>query len=209
MVELSIKSAVEVFHDWTLNGKDEGMEKAHASSVTAMLDFALNGQRGPFSFIDAGCGTGWTVRRVASHRLCHSATGVDGAEGMVEKARSNDTVGKYFLSDLLQWIPEKQVDVVHSMEVFYYLAEPQVLIQHVSDNWLKKGGRLIIGIDFYTENRPSHSWATDCGISVMTMLSEDKWKDAFRESGFIQIKSWCHGAEGDWAGTLIVTGVRA
>ena len=50
MVELSIKSAVEVFHDWTLNGKDEGMEKAHASSVTAMLDFALNGQRGPFSF---------------------------------------------------------------------------------------------------------------------------------------------------------------
>ncbi len=204
-----MKSAVEVFNDWTINGKDEGMEEAHSSSVTAMLDFALNGQKEPFSFIDAGCGTGWTVRRMLSHPLCQSAVGVDGAGGMIEKAQSNDPDGKYFLADLLQWIPDDPVDIVHSMEVFYYLAEPKSLIRHVVENWLKPGGRLIIGVDFYEENRQSHSWVTDCGISVMTMLSESEWKNGFEESGFGYVQSWRHGAEGEWAGTLIVTGINS
>ena len=203
-----MKSAVEVFNDWTINGKDEGMEEAHSSSVTAMLDFALNGQKEPFSFIDAGCGTGWTVRRMLSHPLCHSATGIDGADGMIEKARSNDPDGKYFLADLLQWIPDDPVDIVHSMEVFYYLAEPKSLIRHVVENWLKSEGRLIIGVDFYRENKPSHSWVTDCGISVMTMLSENDWWDAFGAVGLENVQSWRHGAKGDWAGTLIVTGIK-
>ena len=204
-----MKSAVEVFNDWTINGKDEGMEEAHSSSVTAMLDFALNGQKEPFSFIDAGCGTGWTVRRMLSHPLCQSDVGVDGAGGMIEKAQSNDPDGKYFLADLLQWIPDDPVDIVHSMEVFYYLAEPKSLIRHVVENWLKPGGRLIIGVDFYEENRQSHSWVTDCGISVMTMLSESEWKNGFEESGFGYVQSWRHGTDGDWAGTLIVTGLKS
>jgi hypothetical protein len=32
-----MKSAIQVFHDWSLNGKDEGMEKVHSSSVEEML----------------------------------------------------------------------------------------------------------------------------------------------------------------------------
>ncbi len=90
-----MKSAIQVFHDWSLNGKDEGMEKVHSSSVEEMLTFVLNNLKEPFSFIDAGCGNGWAVRRVLSNPLCKSATGIDGATGMIDKAKTLDSEGNY------------------------------------------------------------------------------------------------------------------
>ena len=33
------RPATDVFHDWALVGKDEGMEKGHAFAVNEMLDF--------------------------------------------------------------------------------------------------------------------------------------------------------------------------
>ena len=38
------RSAPEVFHEWALIGKDEGMERGHAASVKAMLE---NGSSSP------------------------------------------------------------------------------------------------------------------------------------------------------------------
>ena len=35
------KAATEVFSQWALIGKDEGMERGHAASVKAMLELAL------------------------------------------------------------------------------------------------------------------------------------------------------------------------
>ena len=68
-------------------------------------------------------------------------------------------------------------DSVNSMLDF--ALEDQVgLIKHVTDNWLNPGGRLIMGIDYYTENKVSESWSEDCGISIMTRLSEAEWKCA-------------------------------
>ena len=90
-----MKNAIQVFHDWSLNGKDEGMEKVHSSSVEEMLTFVLQNIKQPFSFIDAGCGNGWVVRRVLSHPLCKSAIGIDGATGMIEKAKTLDSEGTW------------------------------------------------------------------------------------------------------------------
>ena len=36
---MAIRKATEVFHDWALKGKDEGMEKGHSNAVSEMLDF--------------------------------------------------------------------------------------------------------------------------------------------------------------------------
>ena len=36
-----MKPAVEVFGEWALKGKDEGMERGHASSVAEMLAYAM------------------------------------------------------------------------------------------------------------------------------------------------------------------------
>ena len=94
------------------------------------------------------------------------------------------------------------------MEVFYYLKNPKNMIQKIFDSWLKKNGRLIIGIDFYFENKVSHNWSDSCGISNMKLYSEESWINFFKTSGFNSVKSWRFGAKKDWAGTLIVRGVK-
>ena len=37
-------------------------------------------------------------------------------------------------------IPKEKVDIVHSMEVFYYFEKPEILISRIYEKWLKNGG---------------------------------------------------------------------
>mgnify|MGYP000464226867 CR=1 FL=1 len=178
---------INVFSDWALNGKDEGMERHHNESVMNMIDFACSRLR-EYSFIDAGCGNGWVVRHISDDSKCSIAIGVDGSSNMINKAKLLDDKNKYYCEDLLKWIPESKVDIVLSMEVFYYFENPGLLIKHINNNWIKSGGRLIMGVDYYQENEASHSWQKDCGISIMKLHSEKEWKE--------------------WGGTLVVTGVN-
>jgi len=53
---------------------------------------------------------------------------------------------------------KKKFDLIHSMEVLYYLEDPASILKKISNSWLAKEGRLIAGIDLYYENRDSHSW---------------------------------------------------
>lgn len=203
-----MKSPIDVFSDWAKDGRDEGMAKGHAQSVQAMLDFALKDQSNPFSFIDAGCGNGWVVRMMGNHPQCTNAMGVDGSQSMIDKAKTIDDKNKYKCADLTHWVPKQKVDIVHSMEVFYYVENPVALIAHVANHWLNPSGRLIMGVDYYTENTVSESWSEDCGISIMTRLSESEWVDGFNQAGFHDIQSWREGEKEGWAGTLVVTGVK-
>ncbi len=203
-----MKTPVELFSEWARTGKDEGMEEGHGPSVAAMLDFALRERVNigtPFSFIDAGCGNGWVVRKIREHPLCEYALGIDGSRDMIEKADRLDPKGHYVLSDLMQWTPEKKVDLIHSMEVFYYFPDPGDLIERIMDTWLNPGGRLIMGVDHYQENKPSLDWAEECG-TTLTTLSESEWKAGFVGAGLSQVKTWRVGKKDDWGGTLVVTG---
>ena len=198
---------INVFSEWAQNGKDEGMEKHHRDSVMNMLDFACNGLS-EYSLIDAGCGNGWVIRHTSNDDKCSCAIGVDGSSNMITKAKRLDNKNQYYCEDLLNWIPSKKVDIVHSMEVFYYFEDPALLINHITKNWIKKEGRLIMGIDFYYENISSHSWQKDCGISIMKLHSEKEWKVFFENAGLKDVKSWRNGQDKDWGGTLIVTGTK-
>ena len=198
---------INVFSEWAQNGKDEGMEKHHRDSVMNMLDFACNGLS-EYSFIDAGCGNGWVVRHISKDAKCNNAIGVDGSSNMINKAKKLDDKNKYFCEDLLKWIPQSKVDIVLSMEVFYYFENPGLLIEHINNNWIKSGGRLIMGVDYYQENISSHSWQKDCGISIMKLYSEKEWKVFFENAGLKDVKSWRNGQDKDWGGTLIVTGTK-
>jgi len=202
-----IKTPVEVFSDWVHLGKDVGMESAHLPAVENMLDYAIEDLKN-FSFIDAGCGNGWVVRKAAQLSECKSVVGIDGSQTMINKAITLDQENEYVCDDLLNWIPEEKVALVHSMEVFYYFEEPEKLIHHVFNHWLTSDSRLIIGLDFYTENEESHSWPEKCGISIMQLYAEDTWKAFFRNAGFQDVQSWRVGEKKDWAGTLIVTGAK-
>ena len=201
------RNPIEVFSQWADLDKDFGMEKNHYKAVENMLTFTQS-KTTPFSFIDAGCGNGWVVRSLTKNAACNLAMGVDGSKKMIAKAKKIDPKGMYICADLMSWIPNEKVDIVHSMEVFYYVENPQKLIQQIFDKWLKQTGTLVIGLDFYTENTISHSWPEDCGIAKMKLFSEKEWVSFFKDAGFSKIKSWRFGTKKDWGGSLIITGTK-
>ena len=201
------RTPIEVFSDWADNGKDVGMENGHNDSVNHMLDFATKNLNN-YSFIDAGCGNGWVVRNISKSSKCSSAIGIDGSLKMRTKAKKLDKFNDYVCEDLNKWKPKNKVELVHSMEVFYYFKDPENLINHIYSNWLKDNSRLIIGIDYYFENTVSHSWPDECGVSIMKLFSENKWKKFFKQAGFKDVNSWKFGEKEKWAGTLIITGVK-
>lgn len=196
-----------VFSEWAAIGRDERMAKGHEVAVKNMLDYALRGLDN-YSFIDAGCGDGWVVRLVKANKGCVVAAGVDGAQMMIEKALSIDPTGAYYHADLGNWAPNRKVDVVHSMEVVYYLYDPKGFVANVYKNWLKENGRLIVGLDFYKENTVSHSWPEDCGVSIMQLLPEATWIGFFKDAGFSNVQSWRVDVKENWAGTLVITAVK-
>ena len=80
--------ATDLFSDWAEVGRDKGMADAHDPAVTEILDNILKDQKTPFTFIDAGCGNGWVVRKVRSMPNCNTAIGVDGARAMIDNAKN-------------------------------------------------------------------------------------------------------------------------
>ena len=201
-----MRNATDIFNEWALVGKDIGMEKNHEAAVKEMLSYLTRGQEAPFSFIDAGCGNGWVVRKMKEHPLCEKAIGVDGALDMIRKANTIDPGGTYFCSDLLKWFPKEKVDFIHSMEVMYYFKNPGELINHMKLNWLKPGGKMIMGVDFYQEHERSHTWPTDLETH-MTLLSEKNWISLFNDHGFSHIDNFRANVHDNFPGTLVISGV--
>ena len=121
---------------------------------------------------------------------------------MIDKAKKFDPTGNYICSDLLRWKPKEKVDYVHSMEVVYYFENPSKLLKHIYDYWLKKGGSIIIGVDFYKENIITHSWPQRLN-TLMTLLSKKEWYNCFSKSGFRNIELFQVNSYNDFQGTLV------
>jgi len=205
-----MRIATEVFGEWAETGKDIGMEKGHASAVEDMINFAIqertNLERN-FSFLDLGCGNGWVVRRVETDPLCVRAVGIDGAKQMIEKASQGDSKSEYLHENIDTYSSPDKFDLIHSMEVLYYLEDPALTIKKIADSWLNKEGRLIAGVDLYFENTESHSWEEKVGTKMM-MLKEAEWIEIFSSAGLKDVKSWRSNQNQDWAGTLVLTGKK-
>ena len=186
------------------------MEKTHAEPVMDMLSFAISERQKigeDFNFLDLGCGNGWVVRKMNEEKLCLNAVGIDGADEMIKNAKSRDQKNEYILADINSFIPKRKFDLIHSMEVLYYLDNPTEVIRKIFNSWLNNGGRLIVGVDHYFENHQSHSWEKKVGTRML-MLNEREWKDIFESAGFENIKSWRSNQHDEWTGTLVITGVK-
>ena len=201
------RAATDLFSEWADIGRDEGMEKGHTPSVNAMLERLLEDWNTPFSAIDIGCGNGWVVRRLAAHPLCEQVSGVDGAVSMIEKAKSVDPEGDYIHAMLPDWRPDEPVDLLHTMEVLYYLDEPRQFLTVLHDHWLRPGGRIVIGVDHYVENPSSHDWGPSLNVH-MALLTIDEWKQGLEDAGFIHVDAIQVGAKDGWSGTLVLTAHR-
>jgi trans-aconitate methyltransferase len=203
-----MKDAVAVFNEWAELDKDLGMEKGHADAVTEMLDFALKERHrinNNFTFLDLGCGNGWVVRKVIENPLCINASGIDGAPQMIANAIKRGDGEEYILANIDEHEPTQKYDLIHSMEVLYYLENPVATLKKIANSWLNEGGRLIVGIDLYYENSDSHSWEDKVGTRML-MFKETEWVNFFRQAGFNDVTSWRANQSKDWAGTLVLTG---
>lgn len=205
-----MRKATDVFGEWAEIGKDEGMEKGHSASVDEMLEFSLNERtqiNRKFKFLDLGCGNGWVARRVIKDPLCNEAIGVDGAKQMITNAKSRAETEQYIHTDINFYNPNIKFDLIHSMEVMYYLNDPLSILKKINKSWLNPNGRLIIGIDLYYENQDSHSWEEKVN-TPMLMLKELDWIDLLNQSGLVEIKSWRANQNNEGAGTLVLTGKK-
>ena len=205
-----MRKATEVFGEWAEKGKDIGMEKGHALAVEDMISFAtqerINLKRN-FSFLDLGCGNGWVVRMLENNQLCVRSVGIDGAKQMIEKASEDTSKSEFLLENIDTYISPDKFDLIHSMEVLYYLENPALTVKKIADSWLNEGGRLIAGVDLYYENQESHSWEDRVGTKMM-MLKEAEWMEIFSSAGLQEVESWRSNQSQDWAGTLVLTGKK-
>ena len=208
---MTLKKATEVFEAWAKEGKDIGMEKTHEFPVNEMIDFAIKERkkiRKQFSFLDLGCGNGWVVRKVTKNLLCKRSVGIDGSNQMILNAKAKGGDAEYILADINSYKSSEKFDVIHSMEVLYYLDKPSKIIKRIVDSWLNRAGRLIIGVDHYYENTESHSWQEKVGTK-MHMLKESEWIKIFKASGLNHVESWRSNKGKDWAGTLVISGIKS
>ena len=205
-----MRIATEVFGEWAEKGKDIGMEKGHAVAVEDMISFATQERtnlKRNFSFLDLGCGNGWVVRMLENNQLCVRSVGIDGAKQMIEKASEDTSNSEFLLENIDTYSSPDKFDLIHSMEVLYYLENPALTVKKIADSWLNEGGRLIAGVDLYYENQESHSWEDRVGTKMM-MLKEAEWMEIFSSAGLQEVESWRSNQSQDWAGTLVLTGKK-
>ena len=196
--------ATDVFSQWAIAGKDEGMERGHAPSVSAMLDLAIPMCQDAFSAIDLGCGNGWVVRLLSEMGASH-VEGVDGSEEMIRKARETDSNHLYSHGLLPEWEPDRKFNLVHSMEFLYYLKDPASMLKTIHDSWLEKDGVLVAGVDHYLEHEESLTWPEYVGVH-MTTLSISEWKEAMENAGFCDIELHQVAGKDEFPGTLVMLG---
>jgi SAM-dependent methyltransferase len=172
-----------VFDDWAEHGRADSMASSHEPFTRqAFQDLRLSPDS---SYLDIGCGNGYTVRWAAERCMRGHAMGIDISPRMIELARGLSE--KYENISFRQSvyptpdIESDSFDAILSMEVFYYLPDLAGGLQEVR-RILKPGGQFACIVDFYVENTVSHSWPDDLDVE-MTLLSAAEWRDAVTAAG--------------------------
>ena len=92
-----------------------------------------------FSFLDLGCGNGWATRKVYGHPFCSKAVGIDGAGQMILNAKARGKGEHYIQTRVDTYDSTDTFDLIYSMEFIYYLLDPRLFVQRITDTWLKTG----------------------------------------------------------------------
>jgi len=199
--------ATDIFSEWAIIGKDEGMQKGHADSVKEMFLLVDPYLKSKFSVIDMGCGNGWVCRKLTQDQRCQKVVGIDGSKNMIEKAKSFDPSGEYYHVLLPEWKPNEKFDLIHSMEFLYYLKKPLKMLKEIYDSWLNHNGIFVAGIDYYLENKNSHIWPERLNVH-MTLHSIEEWKNGLLNAGFKNVEIHQVASKEDFIGTLVMIGMK-
>ena len=127
---------------------------------------------------------------------------------MIKKAISNDNESKYIHFDLDNIFSfNHKFDLIMNYGSNVLFKNPALVINHIYKNMLNPGGVFIMGIDFYEENKSSLSWPSKLDVE-MFCANQNKWKDYLSLAGFDKVRVFQFGEKNDWAGTLVLSGVR-
>lgn len=178
----------EIFDGWARAGKANRMADSHALSARTAFE-KLELQEGS-SYLDIGCGNGYTVRWAAETSLHGRCVGVDIAGEMIALARNSSLShsNTTFCSGVFPGcqFEDESFDAVFSMEVFYYLSDVSAGVREVK-RLLKPGGRFACVVDYYGENTASHSWPQEVGVD-MTLLNSSEWRSMMIEAGLVVLE---------------------
>ena len=177
----------EEFNRWAEAGRGEGMERDHLPIVLPML--AQMALRPDENVLDAGCGSGWLVRLLASQITEGRVVGMDISDEMVRLARRATSDLENVLCvvgsvDEIPWQPHFFNRVV-SVESAYYWPDPARGL-HEIHRVLREGGTAWILINFYLENLHCHQWAKQFATPAH-LLSAGEWEALFHDAGFTNI----------------------
>ena len=81
-----MKSPIEVFSDWAISGKDDGLRENHFKPIMKMIELFEDKYKNPY-IIDAGCGNGWLIRHLSNKKKYKNLIGIDGSKSMIDKAK--------------------------------------------------------------------------------------------------------------------------
>ena len=180
---------IELFNEWAKTGKDKGMEIGHNKSVQFMIELLKTYKPEANLGIDIGCGNGWAVKKMKKELNYDKIIGIDGSEKMIQNAKKEDPKGEYFCENIIEYKYKEKFDFIHSMEVLYYLENPEKFIKQAFRNMQKDEGIFIMGIDHYEENKPSLNWPKECGV-FMNTKSIKEWVDLIKLAGYENVKFW-------------------
>lgn len=135
---------------------------------------------GPLRLLDAGCGTGWATRALAS--FGHQVDGIDSAAAVVAACRRHARVDgrdRYFVSRLDIWSPAYLYDAVVSVDVVSRILADSLWEASVVNlaALVRSGGRLILSDHDLAED---HSWSP----SKMTRARR-RYVDLLGAEGFV------------------------
>lgn len=173
----------EVFNEWALGGRADGMERRHGPFARRAFDWleVAAGDR----YLDVGCGNGYTVRWAAAVDPSVRAVGLDVAAEMIALAErmSAGQANAAFIRDRFpsERLADASFDAVFSMEALYYLPDLDAALAAIR-RLLAPGGRFACVVDFFEEHEASRAWPDDLGVA-MKRLSAAGWREAIARAG--------------------------
>lgn len=141
-----------------LSYDDMGNVAFNALRIGHLLDLVgtLAEPQAPLRLLDAGCGTGWVTRALAS--FGHQVDGIDSSAEAVAASQGQaraDGRDQYHMSRLDRWGPPYLYDAVVSVDVVFHIMEDPVWSASVVNlsSLVRFGGRLVLADHDLAEDR--------------------------------------------------------
>lgn len=137
---------------------DSGNAMLNALRIGRLIDLVgtFSGPAAPVHVLDAGCGTGWLTRALAS--FGHQVDGIDSSPRALETCRDHarpDGRDRYKLSRLDEWAPSHLYDAVISVDVLFHIMADDVWAASVLNlgRLVRSRGRLVLSDHDLTADR--------------------------------------------------------